>query len=62
MFLVPVWSGDQAQGEEVVARLRKLGSPIVTQVAPMNYADVVGLFDDHVVEGRHHIIRTRWAS
>ena len=51
MFLVPVWSGDQAQGEEVVARLQNLGTPILTQVAPVNYADVVGLFDDHIVNG-----------
>ncbi len=60
MFLVPVWSGDQAQGEEVVARLQNLGTPILTQVAPVNYADVVGLFDDHIVNGRHYIIQTRW--
>jgi hypothetical protein len=26
----------------------------------MNYADVVRLFDDHIVNGRHHIIQTRW--
>jgi FAD/FMN-containing dehydrogenase len=60
MFLVPVWSGDQAQGKEVVARLQRLGTPIMTQVAPVNYADVVGLFDHHIVNGRHHVIRTRW--
>jgi FAD/FMN-containing dehydrogenase len=60
MFLVPVWSGELARGEEVVARLQKLGTPILTNVAPMDYADVVGLFDRHIVNGRHHVIRTQW--
>jgi len=60
MFLFPVWSGEPARGEEVVARLQRLGTPIVTKVAPMNYADVAGLFDDRIVNGRHHFIRTQW--
>jgi FAD/FMN-containing dehydrogenase len=60
MFLFPVWSGELARGEEIVGRLQKLGTPIVSRVAPMNYADVAGLFDDRIVNGRDHFIRTQW--
>jgi FAD/FMN-containing dehydrogenase len=60
MFLFPVWSGEQARGEEVVGRLQKLGTPIVTKVAPMNYAEVASLLDDRIVNGRDHFIRTQW--
>jgi FAD/FMN-containing dehydrogenase len=60
LFLVPVWSGNQALGEEIIARLQRLGSPILTHIAPVDYADVVCLFDDHIVNGRHYTIQTRW--
>jgi FAD/FMN-containing dehydrogenase len=60
MALVPVWSGELARGEEVVAGLQKLGTPIVTKVAPMNYAELAALNDDRIVNGRHHFLRTQW--
>jgi FAD/FMN-containing dehydrogenase len=60
MALVPVWSGELARGEELVARLQKLGTPVLASVAPMDYADLAGLFDRQIVNGRHHEIHTRW--
>ncbi|MFI7011955.1 FAD-binding oxidoreductase [Streptomyces sp. NPDC050145] len=60
LFLLPMWSGDPAQGEDVVARLRKLGTPVFGEVGPMAYQDVLGMFDGSIVDGRHNEMRTRW--
>jgi FAD/FMN-containing dehydrogenase len=60
MALSPVWSGELARGEEVVGRLQKLGSPVLTKVAPMNYDELAALRDDCIVNGRHHFLRTQW--
>jgi FAD/FMN-containing dehydrogenase len=60
MALLPVWSGEQTRGEEVVGRLQKLGTAIETKVAPMNYAELAALRDDRIVNGRHRFLRTQW--
>jgi FAD/FMN-containing dehydrogenase len=59
LFLSPAWSGDPAQGAAAIEPLRRLGTPLIEQVAPMSYADMLGLFDAHVVTGRHYALRTR---
>jgi hypothetical protein len=58
-FLAPAWSGDLATGERVVGALAKLGTPLVTQVAPMTYGEMLGQWDAHVVGGQHWAVRTR---
>ncbi|MBV8789789.1 MAG: FAD-binding oxidoreductase [Mycobacterium sp.] len=58
-FLAPAWSGDLAAGERAVDALVKLGKALVTQVAPMTYAEMLGLWDAHVVGGLHWAVRTR---
>ena len=58
-FLAPAWSGDLAVGEHAIDALMKLGKPLATQVAPMTYAELLGLFDAHVVDGQHWAVRTR---
>ena len=58
-FLAPAWSGDLAAGERVVGALAKLGTPLVTQVAPMTYGEMLGQWDAHVVGGQHWAVRTR---
>jgi FAD/FMN-containing dehydrogenase len=60
MTLFLVWSGEQTRGEEVVDRLQKLGTPVMTKVAPMDYAQVASLSDDRIVNGRHRFLRTQW--
>jgi FAD/FMN-containing dehydrogenase len=60
LFLFPAWSGDPARGEDAIAALQRLGTPVMTQVAPMPYAGVLGMFDASVVNGRHHALATRW--
>jgi hypothetical protein len=60
LFLIPVWSGELAEGEEVVARLQKLGTPVLIQVGPVNSADVVRPLGDYIASGRHYAFQTRW--
>ena len=62
LFLFPAWSGEPAEGEREIARLEKLGTPVMTQIASMPYQDALGMFDAQVVNGRHHLLRTRWLA
>src|SRR6516162_7161016 len=59
LFLSPVWSGPPSQGERAIDELLRLGDPLSSQVAPMSYADMLRLFDAHIVTGRHYAMRTR---
>jgi hypothetical protein len=43
-----------------MARLQSLGTPILNQIGPMSYADLIRLYDAQVVNGRHHALQTRW--
>jgi FAD/FMN-containing dehydrogenase len=60
VFLAPTWSGETKQGEGIVARLKRLGTPLLAQVSPMAYGDMLRMFDAHVVNGRHYAVQTRW--
>jgi len=60
LFLFPAWSGDPARGEDVIAALQQLGTPVMAQVAPMPYSGALGMFDASVVNGRHYALATRW--
>ena len=61
-FLFPTWSGDLPQGEQIVARLRRLGAPVLAQVGSIAFEDALGTFDRHVVNGRYYEMRTRWLA
>jgi FAD/FMN-containing dehydrogenase len=58
-LLAPAWSGDLARGERVVDALATLGTPLETQVAPMSYGEMLGLWETQVVGGLHWAVRTR---
>jgi FAD/FMN-containing dehydrogenase len=60
MFLGPIWSGDLDEGERVMTHLKSLGSPVMTQIAPMSYTELVHTYDSQVRNGRHYGSRTRW--
>lgn len=62
LFMFPTWSGEPADGERAIARFEQLGTPAMTQVAPMAYEDALGMFDAQVVNGRHYMLRTRWLA
>ncbi|MEU8078923.1 FAD-binding oxidoreductase [Catellatospora citrea] len=59
VYLAPAWSGDPAQGERAINQLEQLGTPLMSQVAPMAHADMLRLFDAHIANGRHYAGRTR---
>lgn len=60
LFLLPAWCGDLATGERWLTMLRHIGKPVIDQVTPMAYQDVIGLFEDNLVHGRHNVMRTCW--
>jgi hypothetical protein len=59
MFLSPAWSGGRVPGENVIDELLRLGTPLLFQIAPRTYPEMLGLFDASIVSGRHYAIRTR---
>jgi FAD/FMN-containing dehydrogenase len=61
-FLSPVWCGDLSHGDHVIEPLRSLSTPLVANVAPTSYAELLSQFDAFVVDGRHYAGRTRNVS
>ena len=59
LFLAPMWSGEGKQGEEFIAELRRLGKPVVDQIAPMTYLDWLQMFESAAPAGRHYAAQTR---
>jgi FAD/FMN-containing dehydrogenase len=62
LFLAPTWSGNPAHGEQVMAELQRLGTPLTTRIGPMSHGDMLGMYDAHVVIGRHYALQTRWLA
>jgi FAD/FMN-containing dehydrogenase len=60
LFLAPVWTGETAQGEVIMAALQSLGTPFHAQISTMRYQDLIGLFDSRVATGLHHAVENRW--
>lgn len=60
LFIVPCWNGDLAAGEEYIAAVRGLGTPLIDQVKPMEIKDLLSLFDPHIVNGNYYTVETRW--
>ncbi|WP_158090710.1 FAD-binding oxidoreductase [Mycobacterium saskatchewanense] len=59
LFLCPVWSGEESSGGEHIETLHHFGTPLLSQVTTMNYADLIATFDARMVAGRHYAVRTR---
>jgi len=62
LFLGPIWTGERAAGEKHIGRLESLGKPTLSQVGPMRLAQLLGLYDAQVMNGRHYALRTRWLA
>src|SRR5262249_40418756 len=60
LFLAPTWIGEEAAGEEVIAALHRLGTPIFTDVGLTTYGEILRSLDADIVSGRHYEIRNRW--
>jgi hypothetical protein len=58
--MAPFWSGDLAQGQQIVATLQQLGTPLMAGVRPTNYDRVFGLFEGSAPAHRHYMQHTRW--
>ncbi|WP_435132295.1 FAD-binding oxidoreductase [Actinacidiphila sp. bgisy144] len=60
VFLSPTWSGDDVKaGERELARLSRLGTPALSQIAPATMPAMLAAIDAQFPFGRHVEIRTR---
>jgi FAD/FMN-containing dehydrogenase len=61
VMVVPLWNGDQRQGERVMEDVQAFGTPLSAQVGPTTYVDLLAQFDAWVeaAEGCHWETRTR---
>ncbi|WP_280877840.1 FAD-binding oxidoreductase [Streptomyces pseudovenezuelae] len=59
IFLLPVWCGELEQGRDLADRFDAIGKPLAGRVCPMDYANVLGMFDQAVVDGRPTEMGTR---
>jgi FAD/FMN-containing dehydrogenase len=58
--LAPAWSGDRQQGQQVIARLQSLGTPILSKIGPMTCAEMLARSEAKFVDGQHYAVQTRW--
>ncbi|MET1027529.1 MAG: FAD-binding oxidoreductase [Dongiaceae bacterium] len=56
----PGWSGDAAQGEQLMARLQSLGTPSLVKIGPIKPSGILDIYDARLLNGRHQEVRTRW--
>jgi hypothetical protein len=54
LALVVVWSGDPAEGEQVIAPLRAIGTPIGELVRQIPYVALQSMLDGGAPHGRHY--------
>jgi FAD/FMN-containing dehydrogenase len=59
VLVSPTWVGDQATGEEYIARLSGLGTVLASQVGPVPWQVLIGFVDTVAPAGRHYALRTR---
>ena len=62
LFLAPTWSGEPSEGEQIIAGLQTLGTPMLVHIGPMSCSDLLAMYDAHVVNGRHYAVKTRRIS
>jgi FAD/FMN-containing dehydrogenase len=58
-LLAPMWSGDGRQGDEWIALLRQLGTPVVDRVGTIAYLDWLSMFAAAAPVGRHYSAKNR---
>jgi FAD/FMN-containing dehydrogenase len=58
VVLIPVWSGDLAEGERTIAPLRGIAPPIADAVRPVPYVFVQSMLDAGAPHGRHYYWRS----
>jgi FAD binding domain len=58
----PVWTGDQARGEAIIAEIVATDTPVFAKVGPMPAGEVLSLTDGKLAEGRGYEVATRWLA
>jgi FAD/FMN-containing dehydrogenase len=59
-FLAPMWSGDGEQGgEELIAKLRHAGTPVLDKIGRITYLDWLNMFAAAAPVGRHYAAKNR---
>jgi FAD/FMN-containing dehydrogenase len=52
--IVLCYCGDMDEGKRVIAPLRASGSPLLDTIGPMDYLDLISMFDPGLPTGRHY--------
>jgi hypothetical protein len=59
VLVSPTWLGDQATGDEYIARFGGLGKVLASQVAPLPWRVLISFVDSMAPAGRNYALRTR---
>ncbi|MFE3600434.1 FAD-binding oxidoreductase [Streptomyces sp. NPDC059142] len=59
LLAVPVWSGEPHRAEAALDEVMRLGTPLMSTVAPTTLKDLLAQFDQSVPHGMHWDLRTR---
>jgi FAD/FMN-containing dehydrogenase len=62
VLLAPAWCGDATRGRQAIAELVGLGTPLLSNVGPTTYADMLAMYDSHVAHDRSYAIQTHWMT
>jgi FAD/FMN-containing dehydrogenase len=60
--IISVFSGELAEGERVLAPLRKFGPPMADLIRPMKYAEVQSMVDNAVPVGRRYYWKSNFVD
>jgi FAD/FMN-containing dehydrogenase len=58
----PLWTGDAAQGEAIVAEIKAVGNPLLAKVRPMPANELLSLTDGKLPQGSGYEVATRWLA
>jgi FAD/FMN-containing dehydrogenase len=59
LFLLPLYCGESAAGEQVIAPLRTFGTVLVDHVRSMTYREYIHQWDANAPKGRHYYAKTQ---
>lgn len=64
VFLTPTWTGELTEGEQVVAQLERLGTPILSKVGQTSYSTLLRMADAQFEKSRYGAMQmqTRWQT
>lgn len=60
LIVAPIWSGDPTAAAAIMQRVRDLGTPFMSRIAPMTFGEMLSVFSGQLPGGRHYAVATRW--